>query len=241
VTGFCVTRLGITPLVATLGVNALLLGTIYQITGGTATWSATDGLSSFAVAKYGGVPSTVIVAIVVVAVVAVVMRSALPGRRFVATGASPAAARAAGIRIGDYQVSTYVIASLTYGAAGILLAGFLRTPNINSGSSYLLPTIAAVVLGGTSLAGGTGSVVATAIGALFLTQLEHVVLGLGAAESVKLIIQGSIIALGMALRTVRWREVSRRTRLIGESMTRALPGARPLPAGHSKLPEGSDQ
>ena len=174
-------------------------------------------------------------------VVAAVMRWTVAGRRFVAVGASPVAARAAGIRVRNYQVATYVLASLAYGGAGILLAGFLRTPNIDAGNSYLLPTIAAVVLGGTSLAGGTGSVVATAMGALFLTQLEQVVLGLGAAESTKLIIQGSIIALGMALRTIPWRLVGSRIVEAADSIGSVLPGTRSAPNGSSKLPEGSDQ
>jgi ribose transport system permease protein len=82
----------------------------------------------------------------------------------------------------------------------VLIAGFLGTPGIGAGNDYLLPTIAAVVLGGTSLAGGMGSVAATAVGAVFLTQLEQVVLGMGAPNSIQLVIQGVIIALGMALR-----------------------------------------
>jgi ribose transport system permease protein len=159
----------------------------------------------------------------------------------VAVGASPPAAHAAGIRVRDYQVATYVVASLCYGAAGILLAGFLRTPNIDAGNSYLLPTIAAVVLGGTSLAGGQGSVVATAIGALFLTQLEQVVLGLGADESYKLIIQGSIIALGMMLRVIPWRQVGRTIAGLSGTIGSGLPGSRSVAGGRSELPEGSDQ
>ena len=129
-------------------------------------------------------------------------RDALDGRRapLRRRRREPARRYAAGIRVRDYQVATYVLASLSYGAAGILVAGFLGTPEIGAGNDYLLPTIAAVVLGGTSLAGGRGSVVATAVGALFLTQLEQVVLGMGAPSSVQLVIQGSIIALGMALR-----------------------------------------
>ena len=135
VSGIAITRFGITPLVATLGVNALLLGTVYQITGGTATWSATNGLSSFSVDKTGGIPNTVIVAVLTVAAVAAAMRWTVAGRRFVAVGASPPAAFAAGIRVRDYQIATYILASLSYGAAGVLLAGFLRTPNIDAGNS----------------------------------------------------------------------------------------------------------
>ena len=59
------------------------------------------------------------------------------------------------------------------------------------------------MLGGTSLAGGTGSVLATAVGALFLTQLQQVLTANGAAQSIEYIIQGSIVALGMLLRTCR--------------------------------------
>src|SRR5258707_17811 len=131
-----------------------------------------------------------------------VVRPTVLGRRFVFAGASQAAARAAGIRVRRVELSTYVLASLAYGGAGILVAGFLRTPGIGAGNDYLLPTIAAVVLGGTSLAGGQGSVLATAGGALFPPQLGAVVLRMGAASCVQMIIPGSITSPRRAVRTV---------------------------------------
>ncbi len=205
--GIAITWLGVTPLVATLGVNALLTGVVLQITSGASTAAAPPGLNKFAFEKTGGIPNTVIIAAAAVALVAAVIRVSILGRRFVTVGASPAAAHVAGVRVKAYEVGTYVLASLAYGGAGILIAGFLGTPGIGAGNDYLLPTIAAVVLGGTALTGGTGSVVATAVGALFLTQLEQVVLGMGAPASVQLLIQGSIIAVGMAIRNVPWRRV----------------------------------
>ncbi|MBN9623335.1 MAG: hypothetical protein J0H06_10325, partial [Actinobacteria bacterium] len=72
---------------------------------------------------------------------------------------------------------------------------------------YLLPTIAAVVLGGTALGGGRGSVIATTVGVLFLSQLEQVVSALGAKTSVQYLIQGAIIALGMGIRNVPWDRI----------------------------------
>jgi ribose transport system permease protein len=204
VSGIAITRFGITPLVATLGTGALLQGAILQITSGTANISTPSGLDTFALDKTFGIPNTLLIAVAVLLVVAAVIRSTVLGRRFVAVGASPPAARAAAIRVRTYELGTYIAAALAYGGAGILVAGYLRTPGIASGDDYLLPTIAAVVLGGTSLAGGTGSVIASAGGALFLTQLEQVVLGMGAPDSVQLVIQGAIIALGMALRTAPW-------------------------------------
>lgn len=202
VSGLAITVLAITPLVATLGVNAILQGVVFEITSGSSTASATDGLARFTLSKTLGIPNTVLIAIAAVLAVGWVIRATVIGRRFVAIGVSPAAARVAGIRVRTYEIATYVLASLSYGAAGILVAGFLGTPGIGAGNDYLLPTIAAVVLGGTSLAGGVGSVVATAMGALFLTQLQQVVLGLGAPSSVQYVIQGSIIAIGMVLRNV---------------------------------------
>jgi ribose transport system permease protein len=225
VSGLAVTRLGITPLVATLGVNALLLGTILQITGGTAAASAPPALASFAFGRILGVSYLLLIALALVAVVAFVIRRTAAGRRFVAIGTSAPAARAAGMPVGRYQAATYAVAAVCYGLAGILVAGFLQTPGLSAGDSYLLPSIAAVVLGGTSLAGGGGSVLATAVGALFLTQLQQVVFGAGAPASVQLLIQSIAIGLGMALRSVPW------ARWLGRLTQRSAPApaARPEP------------
>jgi ribose transport system permease protein len=210
ISGLAVTRFGITPLVATLGVNALAVGAILQVTNGTSTAVAPPGLDAFAIGKTVGIPNTLIVAIIAIAIVSAVIRWTAPGRRFVAVGSSPTAAYVAGLRVRRYVVATYACAAIAAGLAGVLLAGFLQTPGLLPGDSYLLPTIAAVVLGGTSLAGGTGSVLATAGGALFLIQLQQVVPGTGASPAAELVIQGLIIAVGMALRTVDWRRIAAR-------------------------------
>lgn len=207
ISGLAVTWLSITPLVATLGVNALLQGVIFQITSGASTSAAPPGLANFSLDKTSGIPNALLIAIAAILLVAGIIRATVVGRRFVAVGASPAAAHAAGVRVKAYEVATYVFASITYGAAGILVAGFLDTPGISAGNNYLLPTIAAVVLGGTSLVGGVGSVVATGGGALFLTQLDQVVRGMGYGTAVQFIIQGSIIALGMAVGVLHWQRV----------------------------------
>ena len=211
VSGIAVTRFGVTPLIATLGVNALLIGTVLQITSGTSTAIAADALDSFAFGRTAGLPNTFLVAVVLLTVVSIVMRRSIPGRRFVAVGASPRAALAAGIRVRRYQVAAYVASGVFAAIAGILLAGYVGTPSRLAGDSYLLPTIAAVVLGGTSLAGGNGSVVATAVGAFFLDPARSRrprdgCARLGPARS----ISGSIIALGMAVRRIDRRRLFRR-------------------------------
>jgi ribose transport system permease protein len=128
--------------------------------------------------------------------------------------------------VARYLVATYVAAALCYALAGVLLTGFLSIPGPQPGDNFLLPAIAAVVLGGTSLAGGQGSVIASGVGALFLTQLGLVVRAMGAPQSVQLILQGVIIAVGMGLRMVPWARIGARLRSGGRPTSGSLrPGS----------------
>jgi ribose transport system permease protein len=231
VIGTAVTRFGITPLVATLGVNVIVIGTVVQITGGSIASTVPGNLATFAGDRVAGVPTLALVAVAVVGLAALVVGRTVGGRRFELVGASAAAARVAGIRVRRYQVGTYVAASLCYAAAGVLLAGLTSAPTLFAGDPYLLPTIAAVVLGGTSLAGGRGSVVASAVGALFLTQLDRLVLSTGAEQAVQSLIQAAIVALGMGLRNVPWARLRAGSRGAGPAL---LPAA---PASPSPRPE----
>ena len=202
VNGITVSRIGITPIVTTLGMNALLYGGVLAISGGTVRYT-TDRLQTIATSTVLGVPTTVLVAIVVTAVVGFVIKRTVVGRRFEAVGASAVAARAAGLEPMRYQVAAYVGASLLYCSGGVLLAGIIVQPSSFQGDSYLLPSVAAVVLGGTSLLGGLGSVVASAAGALFLTQLEQLVLTTGVSAGVQYLIEAGAIAGGVAVHSVR--------------------------------------
>ena len=205
-TGILVSRIGITAIVTTLGVNALLFGWNIDFGGGSSR-TTTDGLHSFATSSVLGIPTTVVVAGVIVCFVAFVMKSTVIGRRFEAVGANPVAARAAGIEPTRYQIGAYASATLLYCVAGVLLAGIVTTPNSFQGNSYLLPSVAAVVLGGTSLLGGVGSVVASAVAALFLSQLDQLILTTGASGSITYLVQAGALAAGILVYSLRWGRV----------------------------------
>jgi ribose transport system permease protein len=215
ISGIAVTRFRITPLVSTLAVNALLYGAVLFTSKASSVRAVPSALGNFTIGRIFGIPDLAILALVAVILVEIGLRKSLIGRRFIAIGTNRRAAHAAGMRVSQYQIATYTAAGVIYAAAGILLAGYLGIPSLFVGGTYLLPTIAAVVLGGTSLFGGSGSVSATAVGALFLTQLQQVTLGMGAATSVQDVIEAVIIALGMALRLVPWRQVFRTVRVGG--------------------------
>ncbi len=231
INGLAVTRLGITPLVATLGSNAIFIGTVLQVTGGSIDFKATKNWASFTADKFLGIPIPAVLALVLVLIVALFIGRTVWGRRFVLVGSSPLAARAAGLSVERYQLLAYAFAGASYAFAGALLSGYLQSPPLLPGNEYLLPSIAAVVLGGTALGGGRGSVIATAGGVLFLSQLEQVIAALGATTAVDYIIQGAIVALGMGLRNVPWsRFLARRAQGQG-----AGPGA--APASQSSEPD----
>ena len=200
--GLAVSRFGITPLVVTLGMNGVLLGVQQEVTGGTINHTATDNWSSFVGHKLLGVPLVAVIAAVAAVVVAMLMRRTVAGREFELVGAGPRTAAAAGLPVARYQIASYALAGLCYALAGALLAGFLGRPQLDAGNDYLLPTIAAVVLGGTALGGGRGSVIATAGGVLFLAQLDQLLQVLGVSQAIQNVIQGAIVALSMGLRNV---------------------------------------
>jgi ribose transport system permease protein len=207
--GLLVSRVGITPIVTTLGMNAVLYGFVIQVSGGNPP-STTHALNSFATSKIAGVPTTVPIAIAVTALVAFLVKKTVAGRRFEGAGASPSGARAAGLVVGRYKTVAYAAAALLYCVAGILLAGVVSTPGAFQGDSYLLPSVAAVVLGGTSLLGGRGSVAASAVAALFLTQLDQVLLTSGASSAVQSLVQAGALVVGIAVYSVPWGRVRER-------------------------------
>jgi ribose transport system permease protein len=186
--GLIITRINVTPLITTLAMNALLVGAMYGYTNGVAS-SAPDGLSAFTNDKLLGVSVMAWIAVGLMLVVGFISMQTPIGRRFVAVGANPAAARALGVRVDAYIVGSYVLAAMFFAFAGVLLTGYIKTPTPLLGEPYLFLSVIAVVIGGTSVAGGRGSVSASVVAALFLTQLAAAGRALGAPASTQQLIQ----------------------------------------------------
>jgi ribose transport system permease protein len=221
--GVLVTVFGVTPLVATLGMNVVLLGTVFSVANGTPS-GATPALNQFALDRTLGVPNTVLIAVVVIAIAGLVTHRSVIGRRLTAVGVSERAAAAIGVRVRTYQVVAYLFAGLCYGSAGVLLAGYTKTPPLFLGDSYLLPTVAAVVLGGTALSGGLASVVSTGVAALFLTQLGQLLRTLGWSDAQQLIAQSLVLLVVVLVRVLAPRVLA----AVRESRSRV---ATPVPEG----------
>lgn len=119
------------------------------------------------------------------------------GRRFQAVGANPVASNVVGIRVNLHQILVYVVAAMFYAAAGIALAGLLRTPGVAVNNQYLLGPIAAVVIGGASLTGGLASAGSTFVAAIFLTGLNQLMRSMGLGTALQFVVFGLVIIGGM--------------------------------------------
>lgn len=200
VNGIAVVVLGITSLIATLAVGSLALGAAYQFTGGSPKQVAGQAHDFVFERHLGGFISVgVSIWIVLTIGMAIFFRRAVVGRRLVAVGASPTAMNAMGFHVKSYQIAAYVGGSAAVGLAGILLSAAARLPSVSIGADYMILTIAAVVIGGTPLGGGVGSIVATAGGALFVTQLKTSTASLQASTATQLMVQGAVMAIAVAL------------------------------------------
>jgi ribose transport system permease protein len=224
ITGVIVTRLHITPIVATLGVNALLLGAVQSYSGGFPT-GAPSSLSNVALHKSLGIPNTVLGAGLILIALAAVNQRTLYGRRLAQVGTNPQAMRVVGGRVELLIISAYVLAAIFYGLAGIMLAAYIQTPGLFLGDDYLLPTIAAVVLAGNALTGGQLKVGSIAVAALFLTQLNQLVLSIGAPTAVQLLIQSAALVVAVSGHLLKRAWTSRRPTRTAAHLTAERAGA----------------
>lgn len=209
--GFLVGILRLNPIIATLGTNALLFGAVLGISGGTPRVT-TVLLQNIVHGLTWGIPNEVFFVVAITAIVTVVLKKTAAGRRFEGVGSSGPAAKIVGLRVKTHNSLAYVWAQLLFTTAGVMLAGVTNQPTAFQGNSYLLPSVAVVVLGGTSLLGGRGLPLATVIAALFLTQLDQFVLALGVPFAIRTLVQAAALGIGVAAYTINWSGVRMRVK-----------------------------
>lgn len=194
INGFGVAYLRIPSMIFTLGVNAVLRGLMVAHTGGFAPQTAATPLMQYlAVAKIGGIPVALLVwAAVSIAVVLLLNRSSL-GRYIFAIGNKEAAAYLAGVPTRRVIIIAFSLCGMLSGLAGTLLAGYSTKAYQGMGDAYLLPAIAAVVIGGTHILGGRGRYLGTLLGVILIVLLNSVLSIMQMPEAGRQVIYGSVI------------------------------------------------
>jgi ribose transport system permease protein len=197
--GLGVAYLRIHPMIMTLAMATFLQGVLILIAGGTAISAQNPLLAWLGNARVIGIPAGVILWAAASAVALTVLHATPFGARLYALGANPLASALSGINVRTATMAVYAVSGLTAGLAGILILGMNGQGYVGIGDPYLLASIAAVVLGGTSILGGSGTYAGTIPGAVLLVTITALITVVNASAGWRSILFGSLILLLLLL------------------------------------------
>lgn len=199
ISGLLITALGVPAFIATLAMMSVARGLANMITDGQQIVGFPSWFSLLAYTRFGGfLTLTVAIMLVVFLLGWLYLRYTRGGRSLYAIGGNQEVARLSGINVNLYTVGVYVVSGLLAGLAGVVLAMRLDSVQPTAGVSYELDTIAAVVIGGTSLSGGKGGIFGTIIGVLIIGVLRNGLNLLGVSPFTQAVVIGVVIALAVA-------------------------------------------
>jgi ribose transport system permease protein len=194
VSGIGVAYLKISPLVMTLAAGSLVTGVTLIFSQGAPKGLASPFLREVGVGTlFNALPNIVLVWVVLSAVVIAVLARSLYGRRLYYSGANPRAAALSGVPVRPVKVVAYAASGACAVLSGALMAGYTRTAFLGIGNEYIMWSIAAVVIGGTSLTGGRGGYAGTIAGAIILVLLESILTVVKMPEAGRRVASGVII------------------------------------------------
>ncbi|MCK4291822.1 MAG: ABC transporter permease [Planctomycetes bacterium] len=196
--GFLVARFKVAPFITTLGVMMMARGLAFMITGGFSIYQVPKALPWLGQGRSLGIPNTVVLLVVLYAAAHIFMAHTRLGRYIYAVGGNKEAARLSGVPVKSVIVFVYVISSLAAGLGGCIQTSQLNTGAPNIGVMYELYVIAAVVVGGTSLSGGSGRILGTLIGAFIISVIQNGMNLLGIESYTQQVVLGAVI-LGAVL------------------------------------------
>jgi ribose transport system permease protein len=180
-------------------------GAAYMFTDGRPVWGLPEEFSVLGSGRLAGVPVPTLFMIAVYVAAYVVLKRTRFGRYVYAVGGNPEAARLSGVRTDRILIGVYVLCGVLASFSGILLASRMNSGQPNAGQMYELDVIAAVVVGGTSLFGGRGSVVGTFIGAMLIGVLRNGLNLMNVSSYVQMILLGVVILSAVLLDRLRGR------------------------------------
>lgn len=215
VSGVFIAKLKVPPFIATLGMMLILKGLSLVISGTRPIYfNDTPGFTLIAQGSIIGsivpavpIPNGVLVLFLVAVVVSFILSKTALGRYTFALGSNEEAVRLSGVNTDRWKIAVYALAGSICGVAGLLIASRLNSAQPALGQGYELDAIAAVVIGGTSLSGGRGTVLGTLIGALIMSVLLNGLRILSVAQEWQTVVTGSIIILAVYIDMLRRRRL----------------------------------
>ncbi len=215
INGFLVTKVRIAPFIATLGMLSIARGLTYMIASGLEGTVASNipmrdpGVNFLGAGYIGPVPFPVILMTILVIIFSLFLKYTVLGRQIYAIGSNEQAARLSGVNLTRVKMFVYALTGALSGFAGIINAGLLSTSATNAGIGNELDVIAAVVIGGASLAGGEGTILGAVVGAAIMAVLRNAFVLLKMPVYMQTIAIGVVIILAVASDQIRRRGSTR--------------------------------
>ena len=211
--GLAITRFKLPPFVATLGMLSIARGFTMLWTGGFPITSLGDDFATIGTGyvfrindDYPGIPMPVCIAAVLVGLFIVVTQRTRFGRYLYAIGGNERAAQLSGIDVPRAKLLVYALGGMLSGVAGLLVTSRLDSATPNAGTGYELDSIAAVVIGGTSLSGGRGSIWGTVLGCLIIGVLNNGMVLMQVSPFWQQVVKGVVIIVAVAIERVNRTE-----------------------------------
>jgi erythritol transport system permease protein len=212
INGILIAKFKVAPFVATLGMLYVVRGAALLITGGL-TYPKLSGKEEFGNTGFdylgfnslAGIPIGVIVMIIIAVLASLLLNKAPFGRWLYAAGGNERAAELSGIPVKRVKVSVYVLSGMCAAVAGVIIASELTSANPTAGESFELTAIAAVVIGGASLAGGRGNVRGTLLGAFVIGFLSDGLVIIGVSAYWQMVFKGAVIILAVLLNAIQYK------------------------------------
>ncbi len=193
INGVIITKLKVADFAATLGTMIFIRGLAFAISGGRTIFNLDDIALFMGRGMIGPVPFVAILFILSVIICAILLRYTIFGKRLYATGENPVAAKLSGINPIKYKIIVYTLSGFFASLAGICMAGRLNVGEPRVAEGWELDAIAAVVIGGTSFAGGKGGVVKTVIGGIIIGLIRNILSLLGILPDPQEMIMGLVL------------------------------------------------
>jgi ribose transport system permease protein len=204
--GAIIVGFSVSPFIVTLGMLSVAKGVSLLLTGGLPLYAVPEPLVD--VLGFGsvfGVPISSLVAFAAMLVGAFVLRKTIFGRHVYAIGSSEAAARNSGVRVGLVRIAVYAISGAASGLAAIVMTAWVSAAQPLAGEGMELQSIAAVVVGGVALAGGSGNMLQAFYGVLVLGLLSNALNMAGVSSFLQVLVVGFVILLAVIIDRLRTR------------------------------------
>jgi len=204
INGLFICKLNITPFIVTLATSALFKGIIYVATKGIPLTGIPESVTVIGQGSlFGVLPYPAFIMLILAAILIFILKRTSFGRHVYAVGGNENAAKIVGIRNNKTKMAVYIIAGLLSAVGGVLMVLRLGSSQVNIGENWVMPSITASVLGGTSMSGGSGGIGGTIMGGLLMSTISFSISLLGISSYWDLIVTGAVVLIAITIDAIR--------------------------------------